>query len=403
MKSKILPWFAWLMAAVIVLYSLFQMGQRIWSYDRTTGLATLLDHLAWLALPIVFAIPAALIVFFQPRNLIGWLLMLPALVTGLPGPAVPIFDPNIPPTPSFLTYVYLWFDNWNWILLIFPILLIPLLFPDGRPPSPRWRWVIYYAVLKFFFLIFLITFAKSLAPSDEHVTWSLNNPIGFIDSSILDGPAFNIPWTISLLALTIFCVAALFVRFRSANRIERTQIKWLLYACAVFGFVYFVLAIVADSISTPPILDILFAVSLMGLPLAIATAVLRYKLFDIDIIIRKTLVYTLLTGLLALTFFGSVIVLQYLFSLLFGQQSQVAIIISTLGIAALFTPLRSRVQAFINRRFFRQKYDAEKLLATFARKTRDETNLDALSSSLLGVVDETIQPQTVELWVKSNK
>jgi hypothetical protein len=400
MKSKILPWLAWLAAAVIVVYSLFQMGRAIWGYDRT-GLAVLLDHLAWMALPIVFAIPAALIVFYQPRNLIGWLLMLPAIVTGFPGPAVPLFNPNTPPTPSFFTYLYLWFDNWSWILLIFPILLIPLLFPDGRLPSPRWRWVVYYAVAKFSFLISLITFAKNFSPADEKVTWSLNNPIGFIDNSALDGPAFSIPWTISLLALTILCLAALFVRFRRANTMEQTQIKWLLYACAVFGFVYLILGITADAGPLQPVFDILFALSMMGLPLAIATAILRYKLFDIDIIIRKTLVYALLTGLLAVTFFGSVVVLQYFFSLVFGQQSQVAIIISTLGIAALFTPLRSRVQSFINRRFFRKKYDAEKLLASFARKTRDETNLAALSSSLLSVVDETIQPQTVELWVKS--
>jgi hypothetical protein len=152
-----------------------------------------------------------------------------------------------------------------------------------------------------------------------------------------------------------------------------------------------------------PFLDLLFALSMMGLPLAIATAILRHQLFDIDIIIRKTLVYALLTGLLALTFFGSVVVLQYLFSLVLGQQSPVAIIISTLGIAALFTPLRGQVQSFIDRRFFRQKYDAEKLLAAFARTIRDETNLAALSSGLMAAVEETIQPQTIELWIKSNK
>jgi hypothetical protein len=143
-----------------------------------------------------------------------------------------------------------------------------------------------------------------------------------------------------------------------------------------------------------------FNLAVMAIPAAIAIAILRYRLYDIDVIIRKTLLYGALTGLLALVYFGSVVLLQGLFEALTGQSSPIVIVISTLLIAALFIPLRRRLQRAIDRRFFRQKYDAQQVLAQFAKTARDEVELEALTAELARVTRETVQPESLTIWLR---
>jgi hypothetical protein len=201
-------------------------------------------------------------------------------------------------------------------------------------------------------------------------------------------------------------VISLALRFRRTASVERQQIKWLLYAGAL-TFIMTATVSPAAPFDLPGFVSmvletILLPLALPSIPVAAGIAILKYRLYDIDVVINRTLVYGSLTTALALTYFGGVATTQAIFRALTGQeqQPQLAIVVSTLVIAALFDPLRRRVQAFVDRRFYRRKYDAAKTLAAFSAKLRDETDLEALNSALVGVVRETMQPAHVSLWLR---
>jgi len=297
-------------------------------------------------------------------------------------------------------WLVVWYDSWYWLFLVIPLLLIPLVFPTGSPISRRWQWIFDAVVGLGVLVILLMTFSQEIGL--PQATWTVSNPVGFISSQLLE---VIIPPSVLILGmLTLLCVASIFVRFRRATAIERAQIKWLLYACGLFVAAYaplLVLNVNTEEWLSTDLLDLLFALSILTIPAAISIAILRYRLFAIDIIIRRTLIYTMLTGMLALVYFGSVVLLQSLVSALGAQPSSVVIVLSTLGIAALFSPLRRRIQEVIDRRFYRRKYDAEQALAQFAVTARDEVDQESLTAALVGVVQETIQPEKASLWLKS--
>lgn len=206
--------------------------------------------------------------------------------------------------------------------------------------------------------------------------------------------------------LTIFLMILLsaispFLRFRRASGVERQQLKWFAFA-GVLLLVTQVHQLPAGGNLPEPWDSFEEAASFALLPLAIGIAVLRYRLWDIDVIIRRTLVYSVLTVALALVYFGGVVLLQGLFTAVGGgEQSPFAVVLSTLAIAALFSPMRGRVQDGIDRRFYRRKYDAAQALAAFAATARDEVEIERLAAGLVQVIEETMQPVTVSLWLKS--
>jgi hypothetical protein len=203
---------------------------------------------------------------------------------------------------------------------------------------------------------------------------------------------------------------SLVLRYRSSRGEEREQIKWIAFAASVVVIVYLITIVGSLTYSgpwgaagTPLWLGLLQQASLVSftaVPIAVGFAVLKYRLFDIDIVINRALVYGTLTITLVALYFGGIVVLQRVFVLLTGQQSTLAVVASTLAIAALFVPLRRRVQGFVDRRFYRRKYDARKTLEAFSAKLRDETDLEALNNDLVGVVRETMQPAHVSLWLR---
>jgi hypothetical protein len=277
----------------------------------------------------------------------------------------------------------LWLQGWFWMLFIGLIVFLLLLFPTGRLPSRRWRpfaWV-------------------SVAMISGGVIWS---------SIISPDVGFNAPPSpvqLSVLLLGGVAAASLVVGRRGARGVERQQIKWLLYVGPLFfiaaglhvGFYYFWLTERSWGLWAS---YLLVAVGGLSGPMAIGIAILRYRLYEIDLIINRTLVYGSLTAILVALYFVGIVVLQRVFVLLTGQKSTLAVVASTLVIAALFNPLRRRIQAFIDRRFYRRKYDARKTLEAFSAQLRDETDLEALSDDLFGVVRETMQPAHVSLWLR---
>ena len=357
------------------------------------------DALISLATPVVFALVAALIVSRQPQNTIGWLLMVVVGAFVVGGPLETYIERLAPssPAPTVPILLAVWFSNWGWLLLIFPLLYILLLFPNGRPPTPRWRWVSVAAIAWATLFVLMATLSQRLTTP----RLVFDNPIGVLREDTVELLAGV--WVAGLLVLVVVCALALFVRYRRANDTERRQIKWMLYACAVFLVVYvggFVNGVAGSNSPGGYIWGVFFGLSLVMLPAAIGIAILRYRLYEIDVVINRTLVYGPLTAMLVLVYLGGVISLEYAFRALTGGESQLAIVASTLAIAALFNPLRRRVQAFVDRRFYRRKYDAAKTLEAFSAKLRDETDLDALSDEMVSVVRETMQPAHVSLWLR---
>jgi hypothetical protein len=280
----------------------------------------------------------------------------------------------------------LWLQSWLWMLFVGLLVFLLLLFPTGQLPSSRWRpfaWV-------------------SVTMISVAVIWSS------IISPDVRPDAPPSPVQLSVMLLGLVAAASVVVGRRGARGVERQQIKWLLYAGAIFFVgptfqitVSYVVRVEGSWASW--VGNILGVVSGLGVPVAIGFAILRYRLYDIDRIINRTLVYGSLTATLVALYFGGIVLSQRVFVLLIGQQSTLAVVASTLLIAALFTPLRRRIQSFIDRRFYRRKYDARKTLEAFASKLRDETDLEALNNELVGVVRETMQPAHVSLWLRPDK
>jgi hypothetical protein len=198
-----------------------------------------------------------------------------------------------------------------------------------------------------------------------------------------------------LFGAVILSALSLVFRYRRAVGVERQQIKWFAYAAALVG------GYVVLSFFLPDLLNTLLSNAVaFGLYAAVGVAILKYRLYDIDVLINRTLVYGPLTAMLALVYVGGVVSLQTAFRTLSDQESTLAVVASTLLIAALFGPLRRRVQGFVDRRFYRSKYDAAKTLEALSSRLRDETDLDALSDDLVGVARATMQPEHVSLWLR---
>ena len=346
-----------------------------------------------LAIVLTFSVVGAIVASRHPRNTIGWLFCAIGLAVGFNGLAGGYAEYWLVSDRGSrsLGETAAWFGSWGWTVQLVALTFLLLLFPDGRLPSRRWRPVAWCAGLGLGG--FVVGYAFDAGPLEDFP--QVVNPYG-IDSPVVSvaGVAGGLVVVGSIVASAVSVI----VRARHAGRVERQQIKWLAYGGAVVVGTSLVASAIAIWSVTVTILIINLA--LLGLPLITGIAIVRYRLYDIDIIINRTLVYGSLTATLIALYFGGIVVLQRLFVLLTGQRSTLAVVASTLLIAALFNPLRRRIQSFIDRRFYRSKYDARKTLETFSAKFRDQTDLDSLNADLAGVVRETMQPSHVSLWLR---
>ena len=394
MSSSAASWLAWFLWALSVTFAglgllfLFLNGSFEDLLDESLGIDA--------ALALAFPTVGAIIASRRPGNAVGWIFCAIGLCGGASifftqyGIYTLVTNPDSLPAGVIAT----WIGTWVWLPSVtLTITFLLLLFPHGRLLSPRWRLVAWLAAA--------VTVAGTVLLA--LVPWDLldpgvpaQNPVGVESLRYLGiGP----PATILLVGIPamFLSVASLVLRFKRSRGEERQQLKWFVYAGVLVVGASFVPLLIPGAASS-----ILQLLVMPLLPVAASIAILRYRLYNIDLIINRTLVYGTLTALLVAAYVGSVVSLQGLFRALTGQGSQLAVVASTLAIAALFNPLRHRVQALVDRRFYRRKYDAAKTLATFNSRLREETDLDTLRNEVLGVVRETMQPEHASLWLRRN-
>jgi hypothetical protein len=400
MSTGAAAWLAWPLCLLCVALAAASLILALLN-GRTVGEI----FIGWMPTPVTlatlivsFSVVGALIASNRPENPIGLIFLTVgffyALLTA--GEEYAIYALLTNPGSLPLGAEASWLGQWIWapglgLILVF----LPLLFPDGRPPSRRWRPVAWLGGLSIGLVVVSSTIllwperGQALVTGDESPSHVLDVVVLFVAVPML-------------LLAGLGAVISLLVRFRRARGDERQQIKWFASASALTLVWISVFGQSAEGGLPGVIVALSSLIVIPSIPIATGIAILRYRLYDIDLIINRTLVYGSLTALLALLYFGGVVTTQAISSALTGQeeQPQLAVVISTLVIAALFNPLRRRIQAFIDRRFYRRKYDARKTLEAFSAKLRDETDLDALSDDLVGVVRETMQPEHVSLWLR---
>ena len=408
MKQRRTSLLAWSLAGLSVL--LYAASVPLYVLTNPAGhYSSTVSSLLANALYLIFTVVGALIAARRPANPIGWILLADGFLWILSytmdyyadyGLAVP---GNLP-FPIGIAAI----NSWLWVPAVGLLgTFVFLLFPDGRLPSRRWRPVAWLSGLT----IVLVSLQVGLTPGALEGLGGVRNPWGVLAFSWMNTvPYVLIPLFLLCMVLSVF---SLVLRFRRSMGEERQQIKWIAFAASLIGALY-VIAMIGSIVypqefwfapDSPMWLISLEYAALLSFPLvpvAIGFAMLRYRLYDIDVVINRALVYGSLTATLALVYFGGVASIQTLFRTLTGQdqQTQFAVVVSTLATAALFNPLRRRIQSFIDRRFYRRKYDAAKTLTAFSARLRDEIDLESLESDLVSVIRETVNPYHISLWLK---
>jgi hypothetical protein len=342
------------------------------------------------------ALVGGLVASRKPHNPVGWFFLAGACIGGLQSVAgaYAVYGLIVDPGSVPLASVSAWFSKTFQIVgSIFGFVLLPLYFPNGRPPTPRWGLITWITLGMLPVMILLAAFS----PGEAVYNTGIPNPLA-VEALRPVNEALR-PFVFALyIGLMLAAAMSLVVRLVRSRGEERQQIKWFVFAAALVPLWFVINAPIEQA--SPILFRVLDALIISGVSVAAGIAILRYRLYDIDRIINRTIVYAALTAVLVALYFGAIVLSQQVFVLLTGQRSTLAVVASTLVIAALFNPLRRRTQSFVDRRFYRRKYDARKTLESFSARLRDETDLEALNDELLWVVKETMQPAHVSLWVR---
>jgi hypothetical protein len=424
---RTMRWTAW--SLWVLAWSFEAVGLVLWGHNRSPlSIASVLPA-------VTFPLLGTLIISRHPRNLIGWIFC-----------AIGLFDGLLLFTTQYATYALVtepralwgaaaaaWTSSWIWAPPIWGVgTLCYLLFPDGRPPSHRWRPVVWLAAGGLALYVGalslapwpangtgghsidqalkaqgtgqrtpsavrpLFSLAVALTPSESQrgASYPIDNPLGIHGSGPILATIASIGAVLILMSF-IASLGALVFRFRHAGGRERQQLKWVAYTAVLMAVIHTVV-----SSWFPELTDASLGVILSLFAAAIAVAILRHHLYDIDLVINRTLVYGLLTALLGAVYASVVLLLGQLFGGLGAEPPRWVVAGATLSAAALFQPARRRIQAAVDRHFSRRKYDAAKTVETFTARLREQIDLDSLSAELLAVVDQTMQPTHASLWLR---
>jgi hypothetical protein len=391
MRSRRTAWALWA-STILCLAAAISIGaSKPGSFSGGGSIAVITATTVFL---VTFASVGLVVALRRPGNPIGWVLCGGALVTGIASVASVYADYAFKVKHGDVAGATLaaWLTSWIWNVGIAPgALVAPLLFPDGKLPSPRWRPVLWIAGAG----IFLVALAPALSPG-RFDDYAARNPVGLAGAQ----GALDVVATIGGACLAIAFVSVvvtLVIRFRRSSGYERQQLKWLAYSVVLIATGSLVSGWVAPhSVDTSNAIE---SFALTSYPVALGVAMLRYRLYDIDVVIRRTLVYASLTAILAGVYVGSVLLLQLGLETV-TSGSSLAVAISTLAVAAAFRPVRGRIQGVVDRRFYRRKYDAQRTLEDFSARLREQVDLEALGGELRSVVTETMQPAHVSLWLR---
>jgi hypothetical protein len=395
-----LAWLTWLLYLVIAVVTL-----RLQLQDGQSPSAWLSDLFGALIL-LAFATVGALIASLRPDNRIGWLFCVSALLWALGDFLLEyttyalITVPGSLPAAALLGTVGDWMRGLGFFLILTFLLL---LFPTGHLPSPRWRF------LAWFILSLMAAYSLTLLLSpypyvnvDSRLA-TVRNPLGIlVANDLFDALSSFIP--LLLFPSIVACIVAVVLRFRRAQGTERQQVKWFTYGTALSILMVVAIAIVVVfTTQTGNGTSWLFYLAVVFIPISAGIAILRYRLYDIDVLINLTLVYGLLTVTLLGTYLLLVFAGQHLLAGLLGPRNAVVLVASTLIVAGLFQPLRRRVQQLVDRRFYRSKYDATQVVTRFSETLRQEVDLDQICTQLLAAVQETVQPNQLSMWLRPQK
>ncbi len=394
-------WTNWLAGSLWILTLIFIVCVLIVMYANERISSLFLDGTGVFALGVcTLATVGVILAIHRPGNPIGWIFLVAALsqvVVGTSDEYAIYIIKTAPGTLPKLTLLF-WVGSWAWVLsFLLPTTFGILLFPTGRLPSQRWRPFAWCVASCLTIFVVAEMFNPQLQDIDaDHPAFS--NPVGIqalgdTFEYVLTGFTILV-WPV----LLIGSVLSIFARFRQATGRERQQIKWFAFAAAI-PIVGLVIELVLFSFTHTGIGIPFYILGIAILPVAIGIAILRYNLYDIDRIINRSLVYGSLTVLLLLSFIGSVILFQFLLDPVTGGND-LAVAGSTLLIAALFRPIRNSVQHFVDRRFYRRKYDARQLLRSFSVTARDAVQLDQLTGGLTDIVTRTMQPEHISIWLR---
>lgn len=393
-RARLRRWLIWTWTVIVLAISIGTLPGFV---DDNRGSVPV--GLAWAFMPVAFTALGALIATRRPRNHLTWILMVVGFASLMIG-VTEDYTQSAPTDPGLADYVAVFLSQFNWMGIIFPILLLLYLFPTGRFLTPLWRWAGWLAI----FDVALLSILGALTTTVGTEEWTIENPIGVVDPAFFEGPFITL-WSMSLIVLAIGGFASMVVRYRRSSLTVRTQIKWVLYSTSVFAVIY--------AISVPGELwleggwGILIPLSIILIPVSIAAAIVQYRLYDIDRLISRTASYGIVVALLG----GVFVLLTWLPSVLIGganeggdPQSAPPVVVagSTLAVAALFNPVRRRVRRAVDRRFNRTGYDVQDVTAELSARLSAVITVEQVGSTWVETVEQALEPTAAAVWVRDS-